>query len=88
MIGTFSLSVLFLALAIGVYANHVTYKSKDPKAGPGLIDRSYASNMNDSGFYVGACPDCNAILDHVHAENSPLGVSASNASGRLVIRNS
>jgi hypothetical protein len=64
----------------GIFASHAS--------GPGLIDRAYASNMNDSGFYVGACPDCNAILDHVHAENSPLGVSASNASGRLVIRNS
>jgi hypothetical protein len=64
----------------GIFASHAS--------GPGLIDQAYASNMNDSGFYVGACPDCNAILDHVHAENSPLGVSASNASGRLVIRNS
>jgi hypothetical protein len=65
--------------AYGVFAANAS--------GPGLIDHSYASNMNDSGFYVGACPDCNAILDHIHAENSPLGVSASNASGHLVIRN-
>ena len=64
----------------GIFASHAS--------GPGLIDRAYASNMNDSGFYVGACPDCNAILDHVHAENSPFGVSTSNASGHLVIRNS
>jgi hypothetical protein len=66
--------------AYGVFAANAS--------GPGLIDHSYASNMNDSGFYVGACPDCNATLDHVHAENNPLGVSASNASGHLVIRNS
>lgn len=64
----------------GIFASHAS--------GPGLIDHSYASNMNDSGFYVGACPDCNATLDRVHAENNPLGVSASNASGHLVIRNS
>ena len=30
--------------------------------GPGLIERSYASNMADSSFYVGACADCNAVL--------------------------
>ncbi len=64
----------------GIFASHAS--------GPGLIDYSYASNMNDSGFYVGACPDCNATLDHVHAENSPFGVSTSNASGHLVIRDS
>lgn len=36
---TFSLSLGFLALAIGVYANHVTYASKDPKAA-GIIDKT------------------------------------------------
>jgi hypothetical protein len=31
-------------------------------SGPGYITYSYASNMGDSDFYVGACPDCNATL--------------------------
>jgi len=56
-------------------------------AGPGLIDRTYASNMNDSGYYIGACPDCNAVLDHAHGENNALGYSGTNSGGHLVIEN-
>ena len=53
--------------------------------GPGVIEHSYASNMSDSSFYVGACPDCNAVLRHVHAQNSPQGFSGTNAGGHLVL---
>jgi hypothetical protein len=53
--------------------------------GPGVIERSYASNMSDSSFYVGACPDCNAVLRLVHAQNSPQGFSGTNAGGHLVL---
>jgi len=53
--------------------------------GPGSIDNAYASNMADSGFYVGACRDCNTTLRRVHAENSALGFSGSNAGGHLRI---
>ncbi len=53
--------------------------------GPGIIEQSYASNMSDSGFYVGACPDCNAVLRKVHAQNSPQGFSGTNAGGHLVL---
>jgi hypothetical protein len=56
-------------------------------AGPGLIDRTYASNMNDSGYYIGACADCNAVLDHAHGENNALGYSGTNSGGHLVIEN-
>ncbi len=56
--------------------------------GPGLIERSYASNMSDSDFYVGACPDCNAVLREVHAQNSPQGFSGTNAGGHLVLERS
>ncbi|MDQ6846871.1 MAG: right-handed parallel beta-helix repeat-containing protein [Candidatus Dormibacteraeota bacterium] len=56
--------------------------------GPGLISYAYASNMSDSGFYVGACSDCNATLDHVHSENNVLGYSGTNAGGHLDIKNS
>ena len=55
--------------------------------GPGLIDRTYASNMNDSGYYIGACQDCNAVLDHAHGENNVLGYSGTNSGGHLVISN-
>ena len=44
--------------------------------------------MNDSGYYIGACPDCNAVLDHAHGENSVLGYSGTNSGGHLVIENS
>ncbi len=55
--------------------------------GPGLIDRTYASNMNDSGYYIGACADCNAVLNRAHAENNVLGYSGTNSGGHLVISN-
>lgn len=56
--------------------------------GPGLIEWSYASNMIDSAFYVGACPDCNTTLRHVHAQNSALGYSGTNSGGHLLIQDS
>jgi hypothetical protein len=56
--------------------------------GPGLITRTYASNMNDASYYIGACPDCNAVLDRAWAENSALGYSGTNSGGHLVIQNS
>jgi hypothetical protein len=56
--------------------------------GPGVIEYSYASNMADSAFYVGACPDCNVTLRYVHAQNSAQGYSGSNSGGHLVIEES
>jgi hypothetical protein len=53
------------------------------------INHSYASNMNDSSFYIGACQQqCNMALNDVHAENSAIGYSGSNAGGKLLIQNS
>jgi LPXTG-motif cell wall-anchored protein len=57
------------------------------ESGPGVIDHSYASNMGDSAYYIGACPDCNVTLTHAHAQNSALGFSGTNAGGHLVIEN-
>jgi hypothetical protein len=57
------------------------------ESGPGVIDHSYASNMGDSAYYIGACPDCNMVLTHAHAQNSALGFSGTNAGGHLVIEN-
>src|SRR5437879_9295000 len=56
--------------------------------GPGSITNSYASNMGDAAFYVGACPDCNAVLSHVHAQNSALAYSGTNSGGHLRIEDS
>ncbi|HET9729688.1 MAG TPA: hypothetical protein VFR41_09725, partial [Acidimicrobiia bacterium] len=54
--------------------------------GPGTIIHTYASNMADSDYYVGACPDCNTILDDAHAQYSALGYSGTNSGGHLIIR--
>ncbi len=56
--------------------------------GPGIFDQTYASNMNDASYYIGACPDCNQVIDHAHAEGSALGYSGTNSGGHLVIENS
>jgi hypothetical protein len=56
--------------------------------GPGVIDQSYASNFSDSGYYIGACPDCNATINHAWSEYNALGYSGTNSGGHLVIENS
>jgi hypothetical protein len=56
--------------------------------GPGSISHSYGSNMADSAFYVGACADCNAVLDDLHGQYSALGYSGTNSGGDLLIENS
>jgi hypothetical protein len=53
--------------------------------GPGVIDNTYSSNFGDSDYYIGACPDCNVILSHAHAEYGALGYSGTNGSGHLQI---
>ena len=64
------------------------YSSNTRAPGSGLFSYDYASNMNDSAYYVGACPDCNVTLDHVRGENAPQGYSGTNSGGHLVIENS
>jgi hypothetical protein len=61
----------------GLYASN-TY-------GPGEFLDTYASNMSDSGYYIGACPDCNSRINRGKAENNDLGYSGSNSGGHLTI---
>ncbi len=57
--------------------------------GPGLITHSYASNMADAAYYVGACRQiCNTTLANDTGVNSDLGYSGTNSGGQLVIKNS
>jgi hypothetical protein len=63
----------------GVYANN-TY-------GPGFFEHTYASNMSDSGLYIGACPDCNTTINNSQYEGNDLGYSGSNSGGHLTIEN-
>ncbi len=54
----------------------------------GEFDRSYASGSPDSGFYIGQCYPCDAIINDVRSEWNGLGYSGTNAGGNLVIENS
>ncbi|WP_293058893.1 hypothetical protein [Mycobacterium sp.] len=62
----------------GLFANN-TY-------GPGLFTQVYANNQSDSAFYIGACPNCNSILDHAHGQNSAQGYAGTNSGGHLIIQ--
>lgn len=64
----------------GLYASN-TY------GGPGIFDHTYASNMSDAGYYIGACPDCNTTINHGRSEFNALGYSGSNSGGHLLIEN-
>src|SRR5258708_6283272 len=55
--------------------------------GPAVLDHSYANNMTYSSYYVGACRNCNTILNHAHAEYSALGLSSTNAGGNFIVEN-
>lgn len=54
----------------------------------GKFDNSYASGHPDSGFYIGQCNPCHAVIEDCEAENNALGYSGTNAGGDLLIRNS
>jgi hypothetical protein len=56
--------------------------------GPGLIEHTVANNMGDSAYYVGACPDCHAVIDDAHGSHSALGYSGTNSGGHLIIQRS
>jgi Right handed beta helix region len=54
----------------------------------GEFDDSYASGSPDSGFYIGQCFPCDALITRVTSEHNALGYSGTNAGGSLVIRDS
>jgi Phospholipase_D-nuclease N-terminal/Right handed beta helix region len=54
----------------------------------GQLDHSYASGSPDSGFSIGQCDPCHAVVTDVVAEHDALGYSGTNASGDLAIVNS
>jgi hypothetical protein len=60
-----------------------------PSCQAGLWDQTYASNFNDSGYYIGACQDeCNQTVDNAWAEYNALGYSGSNSGGYLLVEHS
>jgi plastocyanin len=54
----------------------------------GQFDHSYASGHPDSGFYIGQCRPCHAVVTNVLAEDNALGFSGTNAGGDLFVVNS
>jgi hypothetical protein len=57
--------------------------------GPGVWDQTYASNFDDSSYYIGACAQvCNQTMNHAHAQFSALGYSGTNSGGQLLVKNS
>jgi plastocyanin len=54
----------------------------------GRFEHSYASGHPDSGFYIGQCNPCHAVIDDVIASHNALGYSGTNAGGDLIVANS
>ncbi len=84
----------------GSYLNATSsfYSGEDTAAQYGIFSsnwnggtwaNTYASNFNDSGYYIGACQQvCNQTVTGAWAEYNALGYSGSNSGGSLVVRNS
>jgi hypothetical protein len=52
----------------------------------GIFDHDYASNFNDSGFYIGGCnTQCNQMLENSQAEYNAIGYSGTNSGGSMLI---
>lgn len=54
----------------------------------GQFDHSYAWGNADSGFYIGNCYPCDAVITHIEADHNALGYSGTNAGGNLTLRDS
>jgi hypothetical protein len=55
----------------------------------GHWNQDYASNMNDSGTYVGACKrTCTVTIDNSWFEYNALGYSGTNSGGQIIVENS
>ncbi len=55
----------------------------------GTWNQTYASNFNDSGYYIGACQQqCNQTINHAHAQYNALGYSGTNSGGTLIVKHS
>jgi hypothetical protein len=54
----------------------------------GWFKHSYASNMADAAYYIGACQQqCDQVMQYDRGENSSLCLSSTNAGGYLVVEN-
>jgi hypothetical protein len=69
----------------GLYGGYGLFVSNSIK---GSMENVYASGFDDSGLYIGACPDCEAKVVGATVENSALGYSGTNSGGHLIIEKS
>jgi hypothetical protein len=83
--------------AHGWFGNYLTAYATGLNGGYGIFtkdekkgewDNIYASGFNDSGMYLGGCPECEAVIDHATMEYNALGYSGSNSGGQVIIENS
>jgi plastocyanin len=87
----YTVNGLYWTGALGYRASYVTaYRNGDYgiyafDSQWGIFEHSYASGSPDSGFYIGQCGPCHAVIDDVVAEHNQLGYSGTNASGDLHI---
>ena len=66
--------------------NAATYGIFSSDFSGGVFDHDYASNFNDSGYYIGGCSDkCNQTLENSQAEYNALGYSGTNSGGSMLI---
>lgn len=54
----------------------------------GQFDYSLATGNGDSGFYIGGCFPCDAVIEHIESSYNALGYSGTNAGGNLTLRDS
>lgn len=79
--------------ATSTYSNWVNYPAGNygifsSNSTNGWFKHSYASNMADSAFYVGACQQvCNFVMDRDIGQFSSLCLSSTNAGGYLLVEN-
>jgi len=83
--------------AKGWWGNYLTAYDTSLNGGYGIFTNNekegswehiYASGYNDSGIYIGACWECEALVNDATIEKNAVGYSGSNSGGRLVIENS
>ena len=60
----------------GIYAFNAT---------KGQFDHSYGSGHPDSGFYIGQCNPCDALLTDLESEKNMLGYSGTNSTGVTIV---
>jgi hypothetical protein len=58
-------------------------------SGPGVLAHDYASNFDDSNYYIGACRRvCNQVMNHDWSQYAALGYSGTNSGGKVIVKNS